>query len=172
MRLLLAVGRGLLALPRPLAAVLLLSWMGLIWLASAQEGVPDAPFDPFYAFVYNLGHAPLFGLLGLWATLLLPRRDGWPVLEGRAPIAILASVVAWGALDELHQLFVSHRDPSILDLVTDAVGTACTLSVIAYLGRAEASDGGLRQRLGVGVLLCVLAGALSTWLPFLWGGGG
>ena len=122
------------------------------------------------AFVANLAHAPLFGLLTLWATLCLPRQDagrgasgGWPRLDRRTLPWLLGAVALWALIDEWHQSSVPGRQPSALDLVTDLVGAVATLAVIRWLGRSRADAPGLLRRLAAGLIACCIAAALSTW---------
>src|SRR5215813_2243691 len=48
----------------------------------------------------------------------------WRGTNGRAPIAVLLSVIAFGAFDEVHQLFLPTRSAELLDFLTDAVAAA------------------------------------------------
>jgi len=163
--LLLHVGNALTRLPKPLAALLVVLWMGMIWVLSAQEGqvVPHPEF--WWSWFFNLGHAPVFGTLGLLvAGSLLP-----PGEPERAPLvtrglvgAALGLVLAYGIVDELHQGFTPGRNSSVYDIGTDLVAAACVLAVIAYLGRSERSTGGLLRRLGLGVLACLVAALVAT----------
>lgn len=137
--------------------------MALIWALSSHEPSGE-PSPLFFNWLSNSGHAPLFGLLALWVAPLLPRRAGWPRLDAPRVALVLAGVLAYAVVDELHQSTVPGRDATPWDIVTDLVGAACTLWVIAYLGRAGASERGLWLRLAAGVLLCGLAGALATGL--------
>ena len=48
----------------------------------------------------------------------------WRGTNGRAPIAVLLAVVVFGALDEVHQIFLPLRSAEFLDFVTDAAAAA------------------------------------------------
>ncbi|HVS10620.1 MAG TPA: VanZ family protein [Planctomycetota bacterium] len=160
-----SAGRLLQLVPRRAAWLPALGWMGLILWASSLPGGPG-PWRPLRALVLNLGHAPLFGVLALLAALSLPRRGGWPRLEAPATAGVLAFVLAFGVAVELYQHAVaSGRDGSLLDVATDMTGAACALWVAGYLSRADAEDRGLWMRLAIGVVACVGAAALATWLP-------
>jgi VanZ family protein len=54
----------------------------------------------------------------------------WRGTCGRAPIAVLLAVVAFGAFDELHQLFLPMRSAELLDFVTDATAAAAVCAVL------------------------------------------
>jgi VanZ family protein len=54
----------------------------------------------------------------------------WRGTDGRAPLALLASVVAFGALDELHQLFMPMRSAEFLDFVTDAAAATAVCALL------------------------------------------
>lgn len=161
-----AAGRALLLVPRPLAPLPALAWMGLIaWLSnlSGEAGPPSI----LGGFVNNLAHAPLYGLLALWFVLALPRAGGWARLDGRSAAWVLGAVLAYALLDEWHQSTSPGRDASGYDVLTDGVGAACTLWVIAYLGRTGAGQRGLVLRLAAGVALCCAAALLATFEPFV-----
>jgi len=162
-----AAGALLLFLPRRAVVVLVVLWTALIgWLGSwSSAGVGDLGTG---AFVTNLAHAPLFGLLALWLALLLPRygagAGGWPRLDGGARGGVLAAVGLWALADEVHQLLLNRgRDFSLLDVATDLVGAACVLAVVDYLGRDAAGDRGLCARLALATAACLAAGACATW---------
>jgi VanZ family protein len=118
-----------------------------------------------WAFLMNLAHAPLYGLLALWMALLLPRELDWPRIDLRTSSSVLAAVMAFGVTDELHQHFVVRRDLSLLDLGTDWTAAACTLWVAASVGRASASQQGTLGRLLLAAGLCLAAAAAATTVP-------
>ena len=49
---------------------------------------------------------------------------------GQAPLAILAAVVAFGAMDEVHQLFVPGRTADIADFIADAAAAAVVIGLL------------------------------------------
>src|SRR5687767_14469361 len=114
-RLLRAWGRALLRVPRSRAWILVVLWMGLIALLSSRPGRAGAP-SVLWAYLANLAHAPLYGLLALWTALLLERERGWPRIDLRGAGSVLAGLLAFGIADELHQHLVVRRDLSALDL--------------------------------------------------------
>ena len=50
--------------------------------------------------------------------------------EGRAPLAVLAAVVGFAALDELHQLFMPKRSAELLDFVADAAAATAVVGAL------------------------------------------
>lgn len=157
-------GRLLLRGPRAAALAVTAAWMLLIFSLSAQAS-PPGPGSALLSYVANLGHAPLYGLLALWVVLLLPRTGGWPRLGWAEVGWVLAAVLAYGISDELHQATVPGRSPSVLDLLTDLIGAAATLGVIAHVRSPAASPGGFWWRITVGLLACALWAVVSTFLP-------
>ena len=69
----------------------------------------------------KVAHFACFGVI----TALL-----WRGTCGRAPLAVLASVLAFGALDELHQIFMPMRSAEFLDFVTDAAAALAVCGVL------------------------------------------
>ena len=158
-----AVGVALLGARRSLLVAWVLVWMGLIWTLSSRE--PSGEPSPLVlSWLSNCGHAPLFGLLALWVVPLLDRGRAWVRLDARRLALVLAGVLAYAVVDELHQSTVPGRDATPWDVLTDMTGAACTLWVVAYVGREGASERGLWRRLAAGVLLCGIAGGLATAL--------
>jgi len=50
---------------------------------------------------------------------------------GQAPLAILAAVVGFGALDEVHQLFVAGRTADVSDFIADAAAAAVVVGLLS-----------------------------------------
>ncbi len=164
--------RGLLALPPGAARVLALGWLVLIFLSS-EVPARGGGGTRLTAFVLNLGHAALYGVLAALALAGLPRAARTPI-TATARWAVVAAVTACGLLDEVHQRLVPGRDFSVLDLVTDAVGAAAAVGLLAHLQRpagagADAASGaGLWARVAVAILAAAAAAAAATFLPDSW----
>jgi len=164
-----ALGRGLLALPWPLAAALPVLWAGLIWRLSSRPVPFPTGVSVVWELVSNLAHAPLFGLLCLFTAAFTWRGSrgslgsrGWPVVSRARALALVALVGAYGVLDEWHQSRTPGRDSSAFDVVTDVVGAAMVLWIVAYLGRPDARERGLWARLVAAMAASVAAAALSS----------
>src|SRR5438445_10835718 len=69
----------------------------------------------------KLAHFVCFALI----TALL-----WRGTAGRAPLAVLASVLAFSLLDELHQLVALERRAELLDLLADASAAFAVTGVL------------------------------------------
>ena len=158
------VGLILLRQPRGLAWVAPALWMGLLWWSSSRPSDPDSDSGPVFSFIWNLGHAPAWGLLALFLLPLLPRAGGW-IRLGMGEVAwILLLAVGYGVADELHQAQIIGRHASGLDVVTDLVGAGSVLWVVALLGRERPSEATLRLRLLLCLGLCLAAAGASTFL--------
>ena len=77
----------------------------------------------------KVAHFSAFALI----TVLL-----WHGTAGSAPLAVLGAVVAFGALDELHQAFVPGRAADLLDFVADATAAAVVCGLLSV--RKEATS--------------------------------
>lgn len=160
-----ALGRRLLALPAAVAWLPAVAWAALIWTASSDEIRLGDDDNPLWPIVGNLAHAPMFGLLALFvaALVLRPQRgSAWPRVTWGVRGVVLAVVLAWGVLDEWHQSWVPGRDSTWRDVLIDVVGAVLVLETIAYLGRADAGERGLRVRLLGGIGLCVALAVVTT----------
>jgi len=54
----------------------------------------------------------------------------WRGTCGRAPIMVLLAVIAFGAFDEVHQMFVPTRSAEFLDFLTDAAAALAVCGVL------------------------------------------
>jgi VanZ family protein len=87
--------------------------------------LPDGPSDKQWHFA---GYAALGVALG-WA-----RGGPW-----RRHVASLAGLVAFGAVDELHQRWIPGRAADVADWFADSAGSATGLALIAALTRRQES---------------------------------
>ena len=109
-----------LALGRPLTALLLVTWSASIWWVLTTTRVGTEPLFPGSAFVFNVGHAGLFGLQALLIGSLW--RPG-PIGRELAPW-VTASCLAllYSCALEWRQDSIDGRSASWFDLLTNAVG--------------------------------------------------
>ena len=87
-------------------------WAVVLFVLSSLPSVPG----PSFPLADKVGHLGLYGILGMtlaWGAWRTGRRE---------PLRMIALGVLYGMSDEFHQGFVPGRDPSVGDLVTDAVG--------------------------------------------------
>lgn len=94
--------------------ILSAAYMGLIFYLSAQPGDKIHVAAPDYVL-----HALAFG--GLSFLLYFALRASSAAVP-TSHLAAIVGTVLYGITDELHQIAVPGRDPSLGDLVADAVG--------------------------------------------------
>jgi hypothetical protein len=154
--------------PRSIAITAFLAWCVLIFVLSAQPVVElGFSFRPLPAWIHNLLHAPGFGtfaVLFLWAV----RRRGEALATGHRRVALaVVAVLVYGASDEWHQSFTPGRDPSVCDVLTDVVGGWFAAALLCAIEEA-APRARIARLLLVGVLACVLAALIATFVPAKW----
>jgi hypothetical protein len=159
-----AAGALLQRAPRAAALLAAVLWMSAIRALSSLPG-ERLGHAPGLGYVYNLGHALLYGVLAACWILCLPRERGWPRLGAREASAVLALTLCFALLDERLQRAVPGRASSAWDLVTDAAGALALLWVVQHVGAERASDAGLLARTAAGLAACAAAAALATWPP-------
>ena len=72
-----------------------------------------------------------FGTFALITALL------WRGTAGRAPLAVLGAVVAFAALDEVHQLFMPGRAAELADFFADAAASAVVCGLLFMRRKAQ-----------------------------------
>lgn len=160
-----AIGRFLQRVPRSSAIVPVLGWAGLIWYMSSITPPPVGALGSFGGVLSNLAHAPEFGMLAMLATLLAPRRDGWPDMSRQVVTTILACVFVYAAIDEVHQGLTPHRDPSVFDVLTDTTASALVLGAITFTSGPRADPQKLVRLLLLGLFACIFCATLATVVP-------
>lgn len=85
----------------------------------ASGNLFTAPWD-------KVAHVMTFGAIALLLGIAFPMRS---------LSMILIITIAFGAADEIHQIFVINRQPGIDDLMADAIGALLVLPVIAWVRR-------------------------------------
>jgi VanZ family protein len=95
-----------------------LLYMGVIFYLSSLS---DAPLPPGLTDKpsHSLGY---FGFGVVVARAFaggIPRRFGW-----RTAVAAIVFAIAYGASDELHQMFVPGRSADVNDLLADTIGAS------------------------------------------------
>ncbi len=123
---------------RPCRAWILVAvWAVLIEVATSVPG-PSLPPTPSGGD--KVAHLLVYLVLGLLSARALAagrHRD-----RTLAWVVLVAAVVAFGALDEVHQAFVPQRTPDVLDFVADAVGGSIGVALAhAVLRRRARPDG-------------------------------
>jgi VanZ family protein len=83
-------------------------------LAAGAHHIP-APWD-------KVAHFVVFALI----TALL-----WVGTEGEAPVVVAAAVIAFGAIDEIRQLYVPGRNAELADFLADAAAVFAASAALA-----------------------------------------
>ncbi len=103
-------------------------WLVALWLVVLLTGTSmpgrDIPSHP--GFLDNVAHFSLYGMLAFLVSRAA-HRGGW---RGARLWLILPLISAFGALDELHQLFIPGRDAEVGDWMFDTAGAA--LGILAF----------------------------------------
>jgi len=104
-----------------------LVWAAVIFFVSSLSQVPTAPMG--FLSWDKVAHFGVFAIFGL----LLVR-----AFRGRF-VPALAVGIGWGALDEIHQLFVVGRNCSVYDFTADAAGVIAAVGGFFLLRKAKGS---------------------------------
>ena len=67
----------------------------------------------------------------LYLTLIYQRKSEY--LFNKAPFATIVITSVYGALDEIHQMFIPGRFAEVLDWLADAAGAILGVLIISYL---------------------------------------
>jgi len=117
----------------PVAALAL----GLFW-ASAQSNLRFEPDEFWDTAIRKAGHVIVYaaGTLFLWYALgaTTRLRPAWAWASGFA--------LAFAAGDELHQVFTKGREPTIVDVLIDAIGIVAAVVVGRWWLARRAVGGG------------------------------
>lgn len=111
--------------------LVVVSWMALIFVLSAQETVPTPPgFD--LSLTSIAGHFTVYAVLSAlaWWALGTFALAPWP----RAWLAFGIATL-YGVSDEWHQAFVPGRHPDVFDVLVDAIGAAAGIAAAWWLVR-------------------------------------
>ena len=110
-------------------------WLPVVLYAAAIVLVSSRPSPPLPDGISDKsGHAAAYCGLGLVVLRALARAELAGVGAGTS-LAAVGLTTAFGASDELHQLFVPGRSADVHDLVADATGAAVGVTT-AWLAAA------------------------------------
>ena len=160
-----ALGRRLEGVPRGLAGLVCAAWMVLIWSLSAQSPVVIVERSPWASVLTNLAHAPEFGLLCLWLLLAGPRVGGHVDASSVGRLRVLAGVLAYAIVDELHQSYVPGRDASIFDIGTDLAGAWLVLRLVRATIASSSTSREVWNDFAASFALCILCAVLASFVP-------
>jgi VanZ family protein len=88
---------------------------------------------PSIGFTDKINHLIAYFILAVLLNLTLIYQRKSQLLFEKAPIATIVICLFYGALDEVHQLFVPGRSAESLDWVADALGTTAAVLLIYFL---------------------------------------
>ncbi len=108
------------------AAVLL--WMVLIFVLSSQEGGVLSGSGRLRFGIEKLGHFVVFGNLGLLVATAL-RTSGVHATRFWWTVVICAT---YAVSDELHQVIVPGRTPTVYDVAIDVAGSIVGFLIVRY----------------------------------------
>ena len=108
----------------------ILGYMAGLFYLSSLPGSATGPNTPFWRFVSNAFHIPLFAGLGFCLTMAFAN---WP-WRSRA-LGTLGAGLAYAIFDEWHQIWSPGRSASFSDVMLDMVGVLLALWVLWALSR-------------------------------------
>jgi VanZ family protein len=141
-------------------------WMAVVFVMSTDFGSSDHSsrilvpllrwFDPAvtqatieraHFLVRKAGHVTEYAILALLVLRALRILSSNPPARWSWPLAALALAIAaaYGATDEIHQLFVPSRGPSLHDVMIDSSGAALGL-LLAFLWKRGVPDFSIEGR--------------------------
>lgn len=87
--------------------------------------------------VRKCAHLTEYAVLALfiWRALRKPVRNDLRPWNWREALIVLGWVALYAASDEIHQLFVSSRQGSVLDVLIDTSGASLSLLAVWAIGR-------------------------------------
>ena len=88
---------------------------------------------PSVGFTDKVNHFIAYFILTALVNLTLIYQRKSRLLFEKAPIATIVICLFYGALDEVHQLFVPGRSAETLDWVADASGTFIGVLIVYFL---------------------------------------
>ena len=109
------------------------AWVtAIVWAAFIEvlTSLPASAF-PEIKTTWRIDWLVHFGMYGLFGLLLarVGVVSGW----SRSRFVLLALLISvFGALDELHQLFIPSRDAEVMDWVMDTMGSSTGVAVLVW----------------------------------------
>ena len=129
-------------------------WAASIWWSSSGT-VSTGASEFWQIFLMNGAHVVIYGVLAALIFLGL--------LEITRRPAVIAFILssAYGCVDEIHQMSVAGRHPSMLDVLSDVLGSALFLAALVWLQSADRRSKQLMYALMPASLLAVFLASLS-----------
>ncbi|MGD6816569.1 VanZ family protein [Metabacillus sp. 113a] len=102
------------------------AYMWLIWTLSNIPGDPNAQ-NSFEAVFKDSLHLIEFGILYWLFAFALAIHGKW---SERTSLMVVILCIAYGAADEIHQMFTPYRTATWFDLFKDALGVAVSFIIM------------------------------------------
>jgi VanZ family protein len=110
-------------------------WAIAIFVASS---IPSSAIPEIGIFRYDkLLHACLFCVLAFLVYRAVLHQDRYPQLARFSVVVACLASALYGALDEVHQMFVPGRSADWLDVAADATGVLVFLVILAWSKRRQ-----------------------------------
>ena len=107
------------------------AWMGVIFLLSARETLPQPPgFDIDLTSI--VGHFSVYAVL---AALTWWAFGAFALTARQRVLLAFGLALLYGISDEWHQSFVPGRNPDIFDVLVDAIGAAAGITAAVWVAR-------------------------------------
>lgn len=107
--------------------------LGIYWLILfTLTSLPSTSFADALRFSDKIKHFVAYLVLSLLLTLALHFQKRWKQLSERSSLASIVLISIYGALDEIHQIFIPNRGAEFLDWVADLGGAVVGSLIIFY----------------------------------------
>lgn len=107
-----------------------LAYMGWLSYLSSLPGSATGPNTPFWRFVSNVSHLPLFGGLGFCLAMTFAHWP-WPARG----IGTVSFGLAYSIFDEWHQSWSPGRSASFSDIMLNMAGVILALLLVWSVSR-------------------------------------
>jgi VanZ family protein len=95
--------------------------------------LPEATYLPLFFSADKVFHVAEYGVLGYLVARAL---GNYGLSKKKLFIRAVALCVLYGISDEVHQMFVPHRYPSVMDILADGIGSSLGIGIsIKFKGR-------------------------------------
>jgi len=110
-------------------------WLLLIFSISA---IPSVPAVKFPVSPDKIAHFFIYFVLCMLSKRAFYNQEKWLWLREHSLLAALLFTVAYGALDEVHQIYVPGRSADLYDALADALGASLFGGWAWYSARSRA----------------------------------
>ena len=132
-------------MPRTLARILALAWMGLIYYLSDR---PSIDVEEFFSAQDKVAHAIVFGILAILYLLSMQRStEGYRLHRLWIAVGLTA---AYGIFDEVHQAFVPNRTADVWDVVADTIGGLIAVYLVYRAVKSSRLEGAPTDKINGG----------------------